>query len=369
MDTPAPKVPVIESEILQAQFLTTPQKTLKSLDTSEEKISLLTAYGGALHASLGRPLTVNDFRKEGAGIFSAKTIYKYFKSLNEFFEKCGSPTNNRLPAMTDEQLKNFLGGIKEINERGCWTTSYYSEKKSRPQIKYRGKTVFLHRVSFILWKDENPKNKLILHSCDNTKCYNPAHLRLGSQAENMIDAVKRGRWATGKATRRPQTIKNPYNYKALLDFIKENCEISTKNEFLFTGPTSDQGYVKLCIRNRHYMLHRLLLANKLGKNYDDIEIACHRLPDGTKPQRHDLNPNHLFEGSLADNVYDTISYNKSFKLTVESVKKIKKDLTKRDFKVRGSKKKFDEKWAEHFFVSPNTISDIRRNTTWSIINV
>jgi DNA invertase Pin-like site-specific DNA recombinase len=36
---------------------------------------------------------------------------------------------------------------------------------------------------------------LILHSCDNPPCVNPAHLRTGTDAENMRDVAERKRQA------------------------------------------------------------------------------------------------------------------------------------------------------------------------------
>lgn len=47
-----------------------------------------------------------------------------------------------------------------------------------------------------------PVEGFVLHSCDNPPCINPAHLREGNQAENVLDAVHRGR---AKGGRREQT--------------------------------------------------------------------------------------------------------------------------------------------------------------------
>jgi len=45
-----------------------------------------------------------------------------------------------------------------------------------------------------------PAGMNALHSCDNPPCCNPAHLRWGTQSENVDDRQKRGRgqWARGE---------------------------------------------------------------------------------------------------------------------------------------------------------------------------
>ena len=42
-----------------------------------------------------------------------------------------------------------------------------------------------HRVAYTLTKGAIPEEALILHSRDNRRCCNPAHLRAGTQSENV----------------------------------------------------------------------------------------------------------------------------------------------------------------------------------------
>ena len=44
-----------------------------------------------------------------------------------------------------------------------------------------------HRVSWIYTNGPIPKDKLVLHKCDNRLCVNPNHLYLGSRSDNQRD--------------------------------------------------------------------------------------------------------------------------------------------------------------------------------------
>lgn len=57
-------------------------------------------------------------------------------------------------------------------------------------IKFRGKDMLAHRVSYILHKGEIPSGYVIMHTCDNANCVNPNHLVCGTQAENMKQAAQ-----------------------------------------------------------------------------------------------------------------------------------------------------------------------------------
>ena len=47
------------------------------------------------------------------------------------------------------------------------------------------------RASWELTRGLIPDNLCVLHSCDNRRCCNPLHLRLGTHQENMVDRDQR----------------------------------------------------------------------------------------------------------------------------------------------------------------------------------
>lgn len=50
-----------------------------------------------------------------------------------------------------------------------------------------------HRVSYEVFNGEIPAGQVIMHSCNNKRCCNPAHLSAGTQSQNMLDGLRNGR--------------------------------------------------------------------------------------------------------------------------------------------------------------------------------
>ena len=62
---------------------------------------------------------------------------------------------------------------------------------------------YAHRIAYNLAHGAFPPDKLVLHRCDNPACFNPEHLFLGTQLDNLADCEAKGR------RRGPQGIAHP----------------------------------------------------------------------------------------------------------------------------------------------------------------
>lgn len=87
---------------------------------------------------------------------------------------------------------------KVIKGEQCWIWNAHKNNKGYGVINVDGKVVLAHRVAYQTKYGPIPEGMKILHECDNPRCVNPNHLRLGTQLENMQDMYRKGRASLGE---------------------------------------------------------------------------------------------------------------------------------------------------------------------------
>jgi len=94
---------------------------------------------------------------------------------------------------------------------GCWLWMGRVHKPNSRDDRYGmcdpywGEGRRAHRVAYKLTNGPIPKGLLVCHSCDTPQCCNPAHLFVGTVAQNMADKIRKGR--SGRSKLHPSMIE------------------------------------------------------------------------------------------------------------------------------------------------------------------
>lgn len=102
---------------------------------------------------------------------------------------------------------------KDTGPKGCWEWTARVAKGDYGCVMVtnehgKRQSFSAHRVSYVLSKSPLPKGRqwngrggydgvLIRHKCNNRKCVNPAHLKIGTALQNVRDRTKAG-WGYGE---------------------------------------------------------------------------------------------------------------------------------------------------------------------------
>jgi hypothetical protein len=89
--------------------------------------------------------------------------------------------------------ENFWSKVNRKGDNECWEWTAYILLNGYGQITYHNKVWGSHRLAYTFTHGDIPKEMVVMHTCDNPCCCNPAHLRLGTQADNVHDMISKGR--------------------------------------------------------------------------------------------------------------------------------------------------------------------------------
>lgn len=91
-------------------------------------------------------------------------------------------------------LDRLLNKIKIDPTTQCWEYQGGKNNLGYGMIRDDKKMRTAHRVSY---EEHNntiiPSHLIVMHSCDNPCCVNPAHLSLGTRTDNVRDMINKGR--------------------------------------------------------------------------------------------------------------------------------------------------------------------------------
>jgi hypothetical protein len=102
------------------------------------------------------------------------------------------------PRYLPPAIDRFEAKIIRLPIIGCWLWEGAVDLNGYGRFRAHDGAMLAHRFSYEFHIGPIPAGMYACHSCDVPSCCNPAHLFIGTQRDNMRDAVIKGRISSGE---------------------------------------------------------------------------------------------------------------------------------------------------------------------------
>lgn len=121
--------------------------------------------------------------------------------------------------MTDRD--RFEAKFQSLGEDDCWPWRATVGSNGYGQFRLRGQMRNAHYACYELYVAPIPRGMVVLHTCDNRLCVNLAHLRLGTQLENVQDMFAKGRDHDKRGSKNGNSKLTPDEVKEIKSMLED----------------------------------------------------------------------------------------------------------------------------------------------------
>lgn len=120
--------------------------------------------------------------------------------MHYYRERRHGDVNTRFSNGRESSIQERVYGIGwTVTPEGCWEWNGARSDKGYGSFRAGSKTYLAHRISYELHTgdflvSDKIHGDVVMHSCDNPPCVNPAHLSKGTQQDNISDMISKDRY-------------------------------------------------------------------------------------------------------------------------------------------------------------------------------
>jgi hypothetical protein len=155
--------------------------------------------------------------------------------------------------LTDDEISRFWSKIRPAEPGACWVWTKEVNNMGYGRFttwQHGGRTRFLtHRLAYQLTTGLPLVGVVLLHSCDNPPCCNPAHLTPGTQAQNVADMKTKGRAVSPPTHRGESAWQGKLNDHKVIE-IRRRCANGETQASLAKEFSVDPSMISAVVRRK-----------------------------------------------------------------------------------------------------------------------